>query len=306
VAAGIFNPITGRRWVTTWRAKEIFDHFPAFYKSLEKETGAKFFYPKPVYRSFQNLTEQNDWLNKPENEKSEFVLNSAGTSRYGNIIRDELGGLLLDKSGYLDVAHFLNVMREKFLRLNILREEEVNLKTVEWSSPFTINGATCVRLILCMGFQGTQLTPFRELPFNAVKGELLEVEIKAAMPEVIFNGPVFILPQPNGISKIGATYDFDDKSPVTTATARKLLIEKTDSYLLPGYTIIRQTAGIRPSSVDRRPVVGEHPAIPNLGILNGLGTKGVSLAPYISELLLSYFENGKELDREIDIKRFFD
>ena len=39
-------------------------------------------------------------------------------------------------------------------------------------------------------------------------------------------------------------------------------------------------------------------------ILNGLGTRGVMLAPYLVKALFENIEFGKELKPEMDIKRF--
>jgi glycine oxidase len=42
-----------------------------------------------------------------------------------------------------------------------------------------------------------------------------------------------------------------------------------------------------------------------LAILNGLGTRGVMVAPTVAKNLFNYLEKGEALDSEIDIKRFF-
>lgn len=304
-AAGIYNPITGRRWVTTWKAEELFGYFPKYYKEMELLTNSKFFFEKPVFRSFQNLKDQNQWVNKSDHETPGFVKEIISPGQYSEFIEDSYGGILLNNSGYLDVNLYLEKMREYFERENILKEEVVNLQSVTWKSPFTINEYVADNVILCMGYEGSASTPFGASAFRSVKGELLLAESEIIFPNVIFNGPVFILKRNDGIIKIGATYDFEDKSLEVTDKAKNKLLEKAKSYLKSEVKILRQVAGFRPSSVDRRPLLGRHPDIQNLGILNGLGTKGVSLAPYMAKLLVENFENGKELDREIDIKRFF-
>ena len=82
------------------------------------------------------------------------------------------------------------------------------------------------------------------------------------------------------------------------------LIEKLEKVINVPYKILSQTAGIRPTIKDRRPLVGTQPAFPNLAILNGLGTRGVMIAPTMAKALFNYLEKGEELDPEIDIKRF--
>ena len=77
-----------------------------------------------------------------------------------------------------------------------------------------------------------------------------------------------------------------------------------NNVILPRSTIVNQTIGIRPAMRDRRPVVGSHPDYKRIYIINGLGTKGSSLAPYCVTQLVKYMLNGENVDKEIHIKRF--
>ena len=54
----------------------------------------------------------------------------------------------------------------------------------------------------------------------------------------------------------------------------------------------------------RRPLVGNHAKYKQLSVLNGLGTRGVMIAPTVAKNLFHHIESGQELDNEIDIKRF--
>ena len=56
--------------------------------------------------------------------------------------------------------------------------------------------------------------------------------------------------------------------------------------------------------MERRPFVGLHPKFSNIGILNGMGTKGVMLAPYFSNHFIEHLLDGKALDKEVDVRRF--
>ena len=63
-------------------------------------------------------------------------------------------------------------------------------------------------------------------------------------------------------------------------------------------------AGVRPTTKDRRPIVGQHHTYKKLYVLNGLGSRGVMIGPYVAQQLFNFIENGKSLDSEIDIARF--
>ena len=104
--------------------------------------------------------------------------------------------------------------------------------------------------------------------------------------------------------KVGATFNWTDKTCNPTTEAREELIDKLKKVINVPYTIINHTAGIRPTVNDRRPMVGIHSKHQQLVVLNGLGTRGVMIGPTIARNLFNHLEKGEELDGEIDIKRF--
>ena len=48
---------------------------------------------------------------------------------------------------------------------------------------------------------------------------------------------------------------------------------------------MKHFAGVRPTVKDRRPLVGTHSGLNSIHILNGLGTRGVMLGPYLANQL---------------------
>ncbi|MBL0154470.1 MAG: hypothetical protein IPP93_13685 [Chitinophagaceae bacterium] len=83
---------------------------------------------------------------------------------------------------------------------------------------------------------------------------------------------------------------------------------KTESNLkewlkLP-YTVTAHFAATRPATLERRPFAGIHPLYPSIGILNGMGTKGCSLAPYFANQLCRHPVYGEPITPEADVKRF--
>ena len=82
------------------------------------------------------------------------------------------------------------------------------------------------------------------------------------------------------------------------------LLEKLTTFLKCDFEVVDHVAGIRPTVVDRRPLVGRHPEHKNLYVLNGFGSRGVMIGPYASKQLFDYIEKESELDPEMDIQRF--
>ncbi|MEN9326502.1 MAG: Glycine/D-amino acid oxidase (deaminating) family protein Fjo30, partial [Bacteroidota bacterium] len=114
-----------------------------------------------------------------------------------------------------------------------------------------------------------------------------------------------ILPLENHLYKVGATYDWEDKTNQKTEKAKTELITHLKEVISCDFEVIEHLAGVRPTVKDRRPLLGKHYFHNHLYILNGLGTRGVLFAPYLSDKLYQYIENGIPLDNEISIERCY-
>jgi len=101
-----------------------------------------------------------------------------------------------------------------------------------------------------------------------------------------------------------ATYEWTDKTNDPTPEAKSELLEKLERLIDCEFEVVDQRAGIRPTVVDRRPLVGQHPNHKNMYVLNGLGTRGVLVAPSMAEALYNSIEKSTSLSEEIDINRF--
>jgi glycine/D-amino acid oxidase-like deaminating enzyme len=121
---------------------------------------------------------------------------------------------------------------------------------------------------------------------------------------VIINTSIFILPLGDNLFKVGATYNWEDKTDLPTEDGKVELVERIREILQCEFEIVSHFAGVRPTVKDRRPLLGTHPSHKNIHILNGLGTRGVMLAPAMALDLFNYIENQKPLDKSVDIQRY--
>ena len=120
----------------------------------------------------------------------------------------------------------------------------------------------------------------------------------------LLKSSLFILPLGNHHYKVGATFNWTDKTSNPSKEGKQELVDKLKNVINVPYRIVSQSAGIRPTVAGRRPLVGKHPVHSQLSILNGLGTRGVMIAPTVAKNLFNHLENEEELDAEIDINRF--
>jgi glycine/D-amino acid oxidase-like deaminating enzyme len=123
--------------------------------------------------------------------------------------------------------------------------------------------------------------------------------------DVILNRGVYVVPgTQSGEWRVGATYNRGDHQPEITGEAREELTGKLEDLIRMPYSITGQQWGVRPTSPDRKPIIGAHPQNRSLIIFNGFGTKGVSLAPYFSEVLIRWMEKKGTINKEADVTRF--
>jgi glycine/D-amino acid oxidase-like deaminating enzyme len=145
---------------------------------------------------------------------------------------------------------------------------------------------------------------FKNLPLDGTKGELFIIKAPDLNIDVIINTSIFILPLGNSLFKVGATYNWEDKTDLPTDQGKQELIDRIKELLHCDFEIIEHLAGVRPTVNDRRPLLGTHPSHKNIHILNGLGTRGVMLAPAMALDLFNYIENQKPLDKSVNIERY--
>jgi glycine/D-amino acid oxidase-like deaminating enzyme len=306
VAAGIYNPVTGKRMVKTWKANILFPFLEKFYKDMELLLNEQFLYDLPIYKPFGSIEEQNHWISQSAFADVEDLVNtSISASKYDQFIHNKYGGFETLRSGFLDVAKLISLYRSYAIKNGFYVKKKFQFTDMTFKDGYVEwNGIKSKRLIFCEGYKATFNPYFKWLPFVLAKGELLTVKTRDEGPDAIINKGVFMLPQGKNVYKVGATYQWDYKDNAISEAAKQELTQKLDLLIKVPYEVTRQESGIRPTVKDRRPILGLHPQFKTLGIFNGLGTKGVSLAPYFAKMLCDFLEKGEDLEPEVNIERF--
>ncbi|MFK7953590.1 MAG: NAD(P)/FAD-dependent oxidoreductase [Ekhidna sp.] len=301
-AAGLYNPITGRKMVKTWMADELFKSLEKEYKALENQISAKFLHSIPIYRSFQNIESKNDWDGKQSSLSGDSFIKELKTSSSGlPFINDPLGGIIVDHTGYVDLPVLIEAFRiflknEELYESDLLDHREINFK----ENSVSYKGWKASKIIFCEGSSGGN--PFWEhLPFKLVRGELIDITCDAELP-YIFNQGVFMIPK-GDIITVGSTYDHSVLSYEPQQKGIDNLKNRLEKVFSAPYEIIAKRAGIRPATHDRKPFIGFHHERKTLAIFNGFGTKGVSLTPYFAKHFADVLENKCEIDKEVDVQR---
>lgn len=306
VSSGIMNPITGRRYVKTWMADELFAFAIETYKHLEVIHGRDFFFEAPIYKILTSNEAVNDWSARCATEEYKNYLRNSNLIHLDKNKADTGKGAFEISGAYqVEAKYFLAVFR-LFLRENAnIAEENFSFNRLSvLPTHVEYGGIKAKRIIFAEGVQIASNPFFKNLPIVPTKGECLIINVEDFYGDVIINGDVFIMPTSNDNEYyVGATYyrDFEDGLP--SERGKNDLTASLSKILKTGYTIKKHLAAIRPNTADRRPIIGASKEHPHVFVFNGMGTKGFSLAPYFANHLIEHIENSKPLMKEVDVNR---
>jgi glycine/D-amino acid oxidase-like deaminating enzyme len=305
VAGGLYNPVVLKRFTEVWRAKEQLDLALPVYKHLEELLQVKLDYKIPVRRLFNSVEEQNNWfIASDQPTLSEFLLAKI-TSNHNQSINAKFGFGEVLQTGRIDTRTMINAFKEYLISNNQFLNESFKYEALkEEANHIQYENIEALNIIFAEGFGLKQNPFFNHLPLNGTKGELLTIHAPDLNIDYVLKSSVFIIPQGDHIYTVGATYEWTDKTNKTTQKGKDELLKKLKTCLTCEFEVINQVAGIRPTVIDRRPLVGQHSKHKKMYVLNGLGTRGVMIAPYVAQKLFDFIEHNLELDAEINITRF--
>jgi glycine/D-amino acid oxidase-like deaminating enzyme len=304
VASGVINPITGRRMVRTWEIETLMPFAVEAYRAFEKELNTALirqcnildFHPTPQMKlAFaERLPIEHEYLRLPEDEND-----------YRHLFNYHFGYGEIDPCWLIDLNTLLSAWRKQLISKNALLETRFNMEdAVITADSVVYQNIVAKKIFFCDGVSGFENPYFEKLPYARNKGQALIAAIPGLPANHIYKQGITIVPWRDGLFWIGSSYewDFADTNP------DELFRQKTETQLrhwlkLP-FEVVDHLASERPANMERRPFAGLHPVMPSVGILNGLGTKGCTLAPYFAKQLAEYVLTEKPIQPLADVRRF--
>ncbi|MDQ3047961.1 MAG: FAD-binding oxidoreductase [Bacteroidota bacterium] len=306
IAAGLFNPVVFKRLVKSWLADELICSMDEFYPKAESILKGRFYFKKRIVKLFTEENEKNLWIKKRSEDVGKYLSQDFLEEFLPELLMDSLGASEVIYSGHVDSKVYLNLFRNYLKENQLLLEEKfdpIHLQLSEKS--VTYKSIRANKLIFCEGHNSVSNPFFSSLPFKLTKGEILTVKIPALGDlDTVINKGVFILPLGEQLYKVGATYEWNELDEKITEKGKSELVQKLEKVLRVSFEIVDHKAGIRPTVSDRRPLIGLHAEHPQIGIFNGMGTKGMMLAPFFAEQFADFLEHGTPIHPEADIARF--
>lgn len=302
VAAGLFNPLVFK-WITkSWKARLLLSEALITYQSIEQLLGGEYIDSQPLVRIIASEQEQKQWQRRenqedfeglvlPENEK----ILKQWDKGFGN--RGVAG------SGWLDIKSMLSDFRAMLSAENKLIEAEMDYGEIEIKDQLTYKGESYDYVICCDGAAVSHNPFFKNLKFSHTKGEVLDIKSPELDLNRMLNHGQFVIPLGNETYRIGTNFDWQDLSPVPTEAIKQELLNGFSEFFKVKAQVEDHRAGIRPSTPDRRPYVGRSNVHPNICVLNGMGSKGVLLAPWCTSQLCNHLFSGQPIHPDIDVNR---
>lgn len=306
-AGGLMNPVILKRFNLAWKANEHLPFAKEFYEHLQRYLGVDFFNDFTLLRKFATIEEQNRWFQAADKPKlAPFLWPGVHANKNANITAPLGFGEVLQAchvhTGVM-LQHYERDLRVK----GQLRESTFEYDALVLEKDHVVyQGLKAKRIIFTDGF-GLKKNPlFNYLPLEGSKGEYLIIRCEDLQETSVIKSSLFLIPMGNDLYKVGANYNRWDKTNVPTLEAKTLLEAQLRRMINCSYTIIDHVAGVRPTVQDRRPLVGQHPDHPQVGLLNGLGSHGITIGPWAAKQLYAAMTGTRHLPPEIDIERYSD
>ncbi|HRI59181.1 MAG TPA: FAD-dependent oxidoreductase [Saprospiraceae bacterium] len=302
VAAGIINPVTGKRFVKSWRFDDFFPAAKTAYQALEHELNIRIWSEQPIVRLLSTPEEVNNWSARcalPDYEAHLSESDDAGD--WAGFVKPGFQYGLIRRAARVDFPALISAFRQKAIAGGFFGETNMDYETAGRLTN-EYDG-----IIFCEGYRGQENPFFPGLPWQLAKGEALLLRLQheqAPTIDQMLKKTMTLVPVGENLFWAGGSYQWHYPDLLPSEQELQFIMNHLSEMLAAPFEIVGQVAGVRPTVKDRRPFLGQSSINSKVFIFNGLGTKGALLAPYWAEHFSSYLLEGSPLDKDVDIRRF--
>lgn len=307
IASGMINPVTGRIVVTTWIIHELMEFSLEAYEQLGKKLNASFITAKDIL-TIPPSQQMEEALAKRVREKNSFI--EQVTEEEKKLLTENFHFYFeprkIKPAYVVQVPYFLQVWKNYLQKMNCLEQRSFDFAQLEIKPDgITYQNLQAQKIIFCNGVQTFNYPPWKNLPYTTTKGEALIAEIPVLNRNYLYKyGALTLSPWEDNSWWVGSSFDHQYPDLLPSAQFRQVKETELNNLLKASCHITNHLASVRPGCIERKPFVGIHPHQPSFVILNGMGTKGCSLAPYFAHQLAAHLLTGKPIEPLADITRF--
>ncbi|HEY4149105.1 MAG TPA: FAD-dependent oxidoreductase [Chitinophagaceae bacterium] len=304
VASGVINPVTGRRIVKTWMIDELMPFAWEAYQSIGRDLQIDCIAQKDIIDCFSTPQMRLSFIDRYEKDRQYLALPTDENDKL-DLLYYDFGYGIIHPCYWIDLALLLPAWRNRLLEKDQLLEETFEIgELVVKDDGIQYRDINTRKIIFCDGVAGFTNPFFDRLPYGANKGEALLVEIPGLPDGQIIKKGYSLVPWKENIFWLGSTYlwEFEDTEP--TPGFYQFARNWLQLTVKDPFAIVDHLAALRPATLERRPFIGLHPLHPAVGIFNGMGTKGCSLAPYFARQLVNLLVDNTPVQADADVQRF--
>lgn len=306
VAAGLINPIGGKRLNLVWEANTHIPFAIELYKLLGTRFRSTFFHQRDIARIFADDDERILWNRKngrPDFKNWTADLSEVELPRF--VTPKQESGFAIKGTGFVDIPNLLDRIRKELRENGALSEKEFNYHDIDCKTDLIRwNGYSAPFAVFAEGHFSTENPWFSFVPYRPAKGVIGRIKSDIQLPNTIILEKRFLIPRDDGSIHIGATYDWDSRDEKPDEKGVAELESFLYRFLGNQWKWIEKTAGIRPSTPGAKPVVGRHPEFSNIFSFNGFGSKGATQTPFLAKELHDHIWKSKSLSSEVTPSRF--
>lgn len=306
VAAGVINPISGRKFVLSWMYPELEDAFVKCYSEIDIMLDATepFLIQKKIIRSIENVGLENSIYEQINSEEfGKYFDQDFHYEEVGRVFNPVFGYACIN--GYqLLTKRFIEDYETYLLRNGEYIDLEFDYKLLQTNyDRLQYLEHQFDHIIFCDGANVVNNKYFNHLPFNESKGEALFVKIPNLKVDYLIKNKLYFVNLREDVYWVGSGYEweFEDEKP-TLAVKQKLELQLAKILKVP-FDVIDHIAAVRPTVRHRKPLLGTHSIDKKVHIFNGLGTKGSMLAPYFAVKMAEYLLDNGILQEDVDISK---
>ncbi len=306
VAAGVLNPITGKRLVKSWRSEIAMPYAKNFYASLQKKFGEKFFFDRQILQLCKSAEEAELWHKRKDDPAYSHFLSDYNPPKTFEKLNDNFGSFFINFAAWVEAPHAMNLLKNYLQECGVLHLENFDYSQMKIENYCVkYKNFAAKKIVFAEGWRAIYNPYFSWLPYRPVRGEILTIELAEDISEHIIHREKWLMKYKGNLYRNGSTWDretFTKNEPTSEAKAE---LEKALPAIIGKneFKIVEQESGVRPCTATTRPHLGVHPKFENLYSFNGFGSKGYALSPYFAHHFAAFLEGEVELDKEADLSR---
>ncbi len=315
-AAGLVNVAIGKRALLGWQSEACYE---AFFQNLNAVADASdrndLFLKSGILRPA--LTEElYELFSKSYNEQpwpEDWVMwmNADQVSLFNPHLPESYGGLFLKNGLSVYVDRYLNSYRQFLKSKGVeLWGDQVTYQPI--NEGFELTGSdgktvTAGNVIVASGAASLDFSEWQTLKANRVKGEIAVFEADQPLDwdhAISVHG--YMIRRGERELVVGSTYNHHDFSNDVTEDGKERLNQKLQKVFPVLSSFMKQTdqmAGIRVTTHNRLPIIGEHPDHPNLYIFTALGSKGLLFSEHVGSILAEHLIHKTDIPDELHVDR---